>query len=117
MAVCKDCIYFKDFCSIQGMNRNARTDCFKFKDKARFIELPCKVGDTVYTHVRAAGWYYREKNMPYRAKVCFIGLSGPKPFINVVFENENVLQFEFSDIGKTVFLTREAAEKALKEGE
>ena len=39
---CKDCIYY-DVCDDYIL-----TFCRGFKDKSRFIELPCKVGDTVY---------------------------------------------------------------------
>lgn len=79
------------------------------------IVLPCKVGDTVYTNVSMQGWYMRMKARPYKAKIAFIGINGTDNFINVTFENGNMLQFKFSDFGKTVFLTREEAEKALAE--
>lgn len=76
--------------------------------------LPCDVGDTVYTNCRMQGWYFRDKDKPYEAKIVFIGLNGVDNFMNVVFENGHMLQFPFSQIGKTVFLTRE---EALKERE
>lgn len=79
------------------------------------IVLPCKVGDSVYTNVSMQGWYMRMKDRPYKAKIAFIGINGTDNFINVTFENGNMLQFKFSDFGKTVFLTREEAEKALAE--
>ena len=107
MAVCEDCIYFKDFCSIQGMNRNARTDCFKFKDKTQFIELPCKVGDTMYC-IKGAFGYLRE---PRSEKIEKIEIG-----IDKIFWTEK-RGFTDKAIGKTVFLTREAAEKSLKESE
>lgn len=85
-----------------------------YKD-GRCLVLPYKVGDTVYTNMRAVGWYYREKNKPYKAKIAFIGINDSDNFVNVVFENDNMLQFNFSDFGKTVFLTKEEAERALEE--
>lgn len=60
---CKDCIHYeacKDkFAGLYKicvdepekhleLNSNVENVCSHFKDKSRFIELPCKVGDTVY---------------------------------------------------------------------
>lgn len=80
---------------------------------------PCKVGDTVYTNTAMQGWYYRTKDRPYTARIVFIGVNDSEEmgcgYINVLFEkNHNMMQFRLSDIGKTVFLTREEAEQALK---
>lgn len=82
---------------------------------------PCKVGDVVYTNFAMQGWYYRDKDRPYSAKIVFMGLNNSEEMggglINVLFKkNGNMMQFRFSDIGKTVFHTREEAEKALKGG-
>lgn len=84
------------------------------------IVPPCKVGDTVYTNLAMRGWYYRDKDRPYSAKVVFIGLNNFEEMggglFNVAYEKDgNMLQFRFSDIGKTVFLTKEEAEQKLKE--
>lgn len=79
------------------------------------VALPCKVGDTVYTNTSMSGWYMREKDKPYRAEVVFIGLNSADGFMNVVLGSGRMLQFNFSQIGSLVFLTRETAEKALKE--
>jgi hypothetical protein len=73
--------------------------------------LPCDIGDTVYTNCRMQGWYFREKDKPYEAKIVFIGLNGVDNFMNVDFGNGHMLQFPFSEIGKTVFLTKEEALK------
>ena len=85
------------------------------------IVPPCKVGDVVYSNVRYSGYYMRQKDAPYSYKVCFIGINDYEGhgggFVNVVHENGSMLQFEFSQIGKTVFLTKEDAEQALKERE
>ena len=71
----------------------------------------CDIGDTVYTNMCMQGWYFREKDKPYEAKIVFIGLNGVDNFMNVDFGNGHMLQFPFSQIGKTVFLTREEALK------
>lgn len=78
------------------------------------LKLPCAVGDTVYTNCSMQGWYFRKENRPYAAKVVFIGFNGSDNYINIDFENGHMLQFKFSDIGKTVFLTQAEAEEALK---
>lgn len=78
------------------------------------IVPPVKVGDTVYTNVSWQGWYLREKDKPYKAKVVFIGINGKQNFMNVVYEkNDNMLSFTFDEIGNRLFLTREEAENAL----
>ena len=82
------------------------------------IVPPVKIGDTVYTNCSMQGWYLRSKDRPYKAKVVYMGINGTKNFMNVVYEKgEYMLSFDFDKIGKTVFLTREEAEKALKECE
>lgn len=80
-------------------------------------ELPCKVGDTVYTNIRVSGWYLRESNAPYEVKIAFIGINGTDNFVNVVYKNGNMFPFKWSDFGKTIFLTKEEAEQELKEKE
>lgn len=77
---------------------------------------PVKVGDTVYTNVSWQGWYLRDKDKPYKAKVVYIGINGRKNYVNVVYEkNDNMLTFTFDEIGNRIFLTREEAEKAIAE--
>lgn len=82
------------------------------EEQGKLIKLPCAVGDTLYTNVAVQGWYFREKSKPYATKVVFIGINDVDNFISVAYENGNTLQFNFSDIGKRIFLTREEAEKA-----
>ena len=80
------------------------------------IVPPVKVGDIVYTNCSMQGWYMKLKDRPYEARVVFIGINGKDNFMNVAFfKNDNMLSFKFSEIGKTVFLTREEAEKVLVE--
>lgn len=87
------------------------------EEQGKLKKFPCSVGDTVYTSHSMQGWYFRKENRPYVAKVVFIGFNGTDNYINVDFGNGHMLQFKFSDIGKTVFFTRPAAEQALKEME
>ena len=117
MASCKDCLGFEFCLDRLGTTKyydngigahNVQELCQKFKDRTRFVELPCKVGDTVYVI---------ENNEIIEDFVDQIG-------IGYYCDGENIYQMDgiktdwyFSDIGKTVFLTREEAERALKERE
>lgn len=86
------------------------------EEQRRLLKLPCAVGDMVYTNKSLDFWHLRKEDRPYEAKVDFIGITrkGDDNFINVVFAAGQMFQFKFSDIGKTVFLTHEEAEAALK---
>lgn len=126
MATCKDCIHFEAckscWCSFWENKEMTEDDrCKMFKDKARFIELPFAVGDTVYIPWRWDG----QQGVAF-AKVEEIN----------IYDNKNHFMFlidlqsddeEFSQkydgwktdksIGETVFLTPEEAETALAEKE
>ena len=79
------------------------------------IVLPVKIGDTVYTNIPGS-WWLRDGDLPCKARVAYIGIDGSTDYMNIVYEkNSDTLTFDLDDIGKTVFLTREAAEKALAE--
>lgn len=86
------------------------TDCKNFKDKSRIIELPCKVGDTVY-RVRRKPYTNKGYEIVEREVVSF-GLRFRKgnPIWSIVTTAVDVFN-------KTVFLTRKQAEQVLKERE
>lgn len=62
---CNNCIHY-ELCEVQafnGFNKNWDPEkdwkhCGVFKDKSKYIELPCKVGDTVYAICYASGKIY-----------------------------------------------------------
>ena len=92
----------------------------KLEKQGLLLKLPVVIGQTVYTNYSMQGWYFRDNNRPYQAKVVFIGLNNSEEdgggYINISFEKEGrMMQFRFSDIGKMVFLTKEEAEKNLAE--
>lgn len=87
------------------------------EEQGKLQNLPCAVGDSVYTNTSMQGWYFRKKDRPYKAKVVFIGINGTGNYINVDFGNGRMLSFRFSDIGKNVFLDREEAKTALEKRE
>lgn len=70
------------------------------------IVLPCKVGDTIYR----CGDPIKKV---YEWEVEHIEIYGDE----IVFVDDSDNEFTEAAIGKTVFLTREEAEAALKEGQ
>lgn len=76
-------------------------------DKAgRVVVLPCKVGDVVY------GFHVEKTILPMVAK--WIETNTDGWCIAVQYTPMAPRFYRFSDFGKTVFLTREEAEKALE---
>ncbi len=84
------------------------------EEQGKLLKLPCAVGDTMYTNLSMQGWRFKKKDRPYKVKVVFVGINGVDNCMHVAFDNGCMFQFWFSDIGKTIFLTKESAEAALK---
>ena len=72
----------------------------------RVVVLPCKVGDVVY------GFYGEKTILPMVAK--WIETNTDGWCIAAQYTPMAPMFYRFSDFGKTVFLTREEAEKALE---
>ncbi len=127
MSTCKDCLhievckeYHKMFWGSKSLvdskiDETEPENCQYFKDRSRLVELPCKVGDTVYfnnVHLRYA-----------KVIAIYIDASGGMFDLDISTNIETVAGYEhfinkdytFEDIGKRLFLTKEAAEQALKE--
>lgn len=108
---CKDCLHF-DACDkwtgIDLILSEYQTNCKDFKDKSRFIELPCNVGDTVY-FVKSA---FRILSEPKAEKIVKIEIYEHE----IIYRTETRV-FDILKINISVFLTREEAEQALKERE
>jgi hypothetical protein len=80
-------------------------------DKAgRVVVLPCKVGDTVYEVTN------RKTISEYRVKEICVELFCTFIKWDVVagFVDKSIFGVSVDEIGKTIFLTREGAEKALE---
>lgn len=78
------------------------------------VVLPCKVGDKVW--FTKFMWNYAKSPIP--AMVCGIktfSSYGTFTFMALTDENNTSRSFINEDIGKTVFRTKEEAERALKE--
>lgn len=81
----------------------------KAKAEGRLITLPCKVGDTAYAIVG---------NGIIQCKVteACIKENGIS-YLQMFSENDRIANYQYDHFCKTVFLTREAAEKALNGGD
>ena len=79
------------------------------EEQGLLVRLPCKVGDTVYVPTRALV-------SEFKITTIFCDIQGTYfywLFYCGIYERKN--GFSKRDIGKTVFLTREEAEKKLEE--
>ena len=99
--VCFDCINYEQ-CPT-GLACSANPACTMFKDKSRFVELPCKVGDVIYCFEPCFDIDHHPKLKVVEKEIIQLKT------IATVFG----LNFDIDSIGKTIFLTREEAEKAL----
>lgn len=126
MAKCENCYHYHT-CDLQYRLEDYQ-ECKYYKDKSLIIELPCRVGDTVYcvgtecladrNGVKCEKWKAEnpgsdcDECLLDRKYVVFQIQVSPHLIGNIVFnQNENFV------FGKTVFLSREEAERALKERE
>lgn len=92
-------------CDLDRLEKLAEAD----KD-GRLVVLPCKVGDTVYEVTsRKTISEYRVKAIRVELFCTFIEWD-----IAAGFVDKSILGVPVNEIGKTVFLTREAAEAALE---
>ena len=84
---------------------NSADSCPYFKDKSLIVELPCKVGDTLYVIIdeskKFGGAYIKQE------KAVEISTEGR------IWTDD--CYYDSDDVGKIIFFTREEAEKALEE--
>lgn len=125
---CEDCINY-DWCKDQTNNPDyydgisyVENKCKGFKSKSQYIKLPCCVGDTVYFLDTKYEKHGRKKVPVEYVDVGFVDniVLGCLDIPLVVVCNENNIWTTFDgskDFGKTVFLTKKSAEKALRERE
>ncbi len=110
---CKDCLHYgahkhffksddyeKDF-DDYFKDKNVERKCPYFTDRSEWVHLPCKAGDTVY---QTDGVRIYESDI-YEVDI----------LRKSIIYNTNGIAFDETAIGKSIFLTREKAEEALKE--
>lgn len=111
--VCKN--YLKELNYTIGVDIRA-TKCPFFKDKSLMLELPVKVGDTVYIQYKKKIYPVDVYAIRYDTKtnnkrICVEGWLQ----IDEWYQHSYSATFKWESIGKTVFLTHKDAEKALNE--
>ena len=95
-------------------------DCDHFRDRSRFVELPCHVGDTVYMLTEQTQKLGRKKITKTVIVECCVDnfRIGDAGYPSAALcDNENVWCYgvEPKMFGEIIFLSRESAEQALKE--
>ena len=125
---CKDCLHYeahKHFFKSDDYqksfddyfnDKHIENKCPEFANRSEWVYLPCKVVDTVYYF---DGAYYLKNKSMWKIKPIKvtefstkIGRSGKLYPLSII---ANGTRYPLTSIGKTIFLTREAAEKALEE--
>lgn len=113
MASCKECIHYCVCKAVADTGKfvldTERPDqserCPNFADKSRFIELPCKIGDTVWVIVNGI-------KKPLEAQVRSVDIKNTID-INTAVKGYYSVTVNSGDFGKSLFLTKEEAEEAL----
>lgn len=84
------------------------------EEQGRLIKLPCNRGDKIY-FIKSA---FSMAHFPIEAKItsiCVVDCDNDVMYLSITEYNKIDRRFKSSDIGKTVFLTKEEAEAKLKE--
>lgn len=103
MAKCENC-YHRKVCIDNANYRNAE-NCRQYKDKSLIVELPCRVGDVV--------WHYGKSFVIESIEI----FSSRTVYRSGNPGTDDYMPFDNRAIGKTIFLSREEAERALEERE
>lgn len=116
--ICKDCVHYEACCNWTEEEHGAmeimtaEDGCDYFQDKSKFIELPCKVGDTVYYLTLELN--NETKNFERKIKTTTV-VCIKIDYSEAVYWLRNGNIFYNALIGREYFLTRKEAEEALKE--
>ena len=120
MSSCKDCLHY-GFCCLGTSGKPDYVNCKYFKDRTRFVELPCKVGDKYYRVEKfcTEGGYLDEPKLVSVSDCEYCCEECNKEYRVVEYQFNSIIQILQKEyyISKTIFLTREEAERALKERE
>lgn len=107
---CDDCIHNEICETLWQKNRVPKIfacQCGCFKEKTKYVEMPLRVGQAV--------WFIRNKTEVIATAVEKIILKHGGLYIKLC--HNSMYETTCRSIGKTVFLTREDAERALEECE
>ena len=116
----KDCVHY-NVCAINGIDVDNTTFkkelcCGDFKDKSRFIELPCKVGDSIfYIHRSSQGNIYILK-ADVLGVIVSIYEEFKRIYLRIIFEDSRgYTDITTATYGVNAFSSYEEAELKLKE--
>lgn len=136
---CNDCIRCDVCKNLDGVFADSFTErdnieehCEYFKDRSKIVELPCKIGDRIYRIIfcydrnsrpakKIPNHYLEEPVVGIhicdsRLRVNALSTKKYRDYIIVKCNNTNQLHhIPIVEIGKTVFLIKEEAEKALED--
>ena len=115
--MCKDCVHF-GICTkgFPWADEKGGGWCESFKDKSRYIELPCKVGQMVFFCDEVYDEDGKEKFAISAGEVVSFSLQKEGLWAYCRYKSGlSYWHFVENYFGKTVFFTREEAEKALAE--
>lgn len=116
MTDCKNCLHYEVCADV--MLKIANPICKCFLDKSKIIELPCKVGDTVWWVTTIVDENCEEKPDILLGEIASFSMQKEGLWAFCRYVGGLTFWHLVSDyFGKTVFLTREEAERALKERE
>lgn len=116
MATCKDCVHYIACKSllesqgyiVDGAGEDADKRCDTFADKSRFVELPIRVGDKAFVLMFG-------RVITFIVERIELDSLEDAPAMRMHHGKRLIWEVELSEVGKTVFLTREEAEAALAE--
>ena len=118
---CTKCLY-DVACDLNGRmsgNNNPLKydkECPIFKDKSLYIELPCKVGQTIFFYTCVCDKEGEEKFDTLEGEVISFSIQKEGLWAYCCYKcGLTYWHLVEQDFGKTVFLTQEEAEKALAE--
>ena len=100
---CKECMHYdrcKGLYRFERLQKAVSKGCPYFKDRSRFVELPCKLGDTVY-YFNSAGEIFSQKVSGFIVN-----------FVGILVDSD--VMFDSHLMGDRFFSTRKEAEQALK---
>ena len=117
MASCKDCIHY-ELCSAEKSCLPNYVNCKYFKDRNRFVELPCKLGETFYKIDRRSDKKQVRDYFAEEITICVVrGVENGRYTVL-----KNCFDFKIKPLRKkiitdmsNIFLTYKEADKALKE--
>ena len=118
MAKCENCYHYHT-CDLQYRLEDYQ-ECKYYKNKSLIIELPCKeifakIGDSMYFITDET-----DEVIETMVSVIEIDCDGQEWIETVADVDDEIcsyIYFRFSELGKTLFLTHDEAERALKERE